>query len=137
MHWFSLIFLIFAVASLGGAAKLAQQVTTFLATAKKARGVVVRLEKPQGNDTGDSPSDLYSPVVRFADDTGTYHEFSSSVGTSATRPRWPVNSAVDVIFDPKSPESASINMPMVIWMKPIILGVIGGMMLLGALVNFF
>ncbi|HAU28772.1 MAG TPA: hypothetical protein DCW68_01495 [Rhodospirillaceae bacterium] len=137
MNWMALFFLLAGIISLSSAAYLAQQVSNFLASAQKARGIVVRQETGNTSTSDDKQepdkTTLYAPVVRFLDEAGTYHEFTSQVGSNP--PRWPNGSGVEILYDPKNPETASISMPLVLWTKPLILAAIGSIMLLGAILN--
>ncbi len=137
MNATAFLFFVAAIFALGAAIRLARQVSVFLASAKKARGVVVRQDSSSPEEAPSEKDDektaLYAPVIRFQDEMGNFHEFTSQVGSNP--PRWPNGSAVDVLYDPKKPETASITLPLVLWTKPMILGAIGGVMLLGAILN--
>lgn len=136
MNWIFITFIIFSIIPLGIAAFLGKQIRDFQAKAKNARGVVVRQDSGEASEENlnQNKNVIYAPVIRFPDTTGSFHEFTSPVGSNP--PRWPNGSAIDVIYDPEHPEMASINQPMVLWRNPLILIAIGFVMLIGAILNF-
>jgi hypothetical protein len=80
---------------------LYQKTTSFLATAKSARGVVTGLEASRSSE-----SDTWAPVVEF-DHQGSKYRFTDTVG--ANPPSYRRGDQARVLFDPSAPANARID----------------------------
>lgn len=115
--WFGAIFggigAIFAVIGFG----MIINDMMFESRAERAGGTVIRNIR-----SSDSDGVSYRPVVEFRDATGMRREFASSMSTSWVA--YNEGDAVDVLYDPTSPDRASIDSSMERFILP---GMFAGM----------
>jgi hypothetical protein len=93
-------------------------------------GTVVRLEESSSAESGCC---VYSPVIEFIASNDQTYSFEGD--TASDPPAYDVGEKVDVLYDPKDPETAQINKWFERWLMPIIL--IPTMTLTALIVNFF
>ncbi len=91
----------------------------FLGNSTHTSGRVVKLEADFSEDSNGRTSRLYHPVVRFAPGKLGTVTFVSSTGSNP--PAFHEGDQVDVVFDPKHPESAEIYAFSTLWLGPVIL----------------
>jgi len=77
----------------------------FASSAERTTGTVIRNIR-----SSDSDGVNYKPVVEFLDQAGTRREFASSMSTSWIA--YSEGEAVDILYDPASPDRASIDSAM-------------------------
>jgi hypothetical protein len=71
-----------------------------------------------GRDTmGDPPTDAFMPRVKFVTAEGVAQEFQSTV--SANPDRWPIGTAVPVLYPPERPKDAQIAIAWRFWAGPV------------------
>src|SRR5262245_35485103 len=91
---------------------------SFIRTAVRAEGTVVRLERYRSRN-----SSTYHPVIRFTDRNGENIEFVSSVGGTVVS--YSRNERVEVLYLPHMPEGATLNTFSALWAGPSIIGGLG------------
>ena len=79
----------------------------------RTSGIVVQLVERRYKDV------VYCPVFTFRDASGVDHTIHSSVGSNP--PRFPVGTAVSVLYRPKNPAGAQIEDRVILWLVPVIL----------------
>ncbi len=97
--------------------------SSFLATAVKAEGTVVSMDRESSRDSNGNTSYTYYPQISFTTADNQSIEFRGSTGSNP--PSYQTGDKVEVLYDPKTPTSASINSFTSLWLGPIILGVLG------------
>lgn len=97
--------LLIALVPLAGAAFSFKTTKEFLAVARPAQGVVVRLEARHGNKGGVS----YAPVVEYrVPGSGQLVQFRHSVASNP--PAYSPGQMVNVLYDPRNPREARIDL---------------------------
>lgn len=115
--------LIVGLVLLGVAAFLYIKARNFVNAAQKTKGTVVRME-PRTRKGGTS----YVAVFEFRSLDGQTITVLDTV--AARPPRHQVGQAVDVVYDPANPRDARLDSTSTLYMMPIIIGVVGGMLTL-------
>ncbi|OHD65872.1 MAG: hypothetical protein A2176_03420 [Spirochaetes bacterium RBG_13_51_14] len=69
----------------------------------------------------------FTPVIKFS--TSTVEEFTFSPDSSSTNPRYKVGQEVSVLYDPDFPEDAHIKSFFALWIGPIVLFIVAGLLL--------
>lgn len=110
------IFLIVGVAALVGGIYWGVKTQRFVASASRASGTVIELERRQSGDDGPT----YYPVIRFIDADGREVTFTSSTGSNPPSKR--EGDKVDVLYDPKNPNEAELNSFFALWFGPLMVG---------------
>lgn len=101
---------------------------SFLATAVKTEGKVIDLERESSKDSKGNTSYTYYPQISFTTANNEDITFRGSSGSNP--PSYSRGDIVEVLYDPKNPPNASINSFFSLWLGPIILGVLGGIITL-------
>ncbi len=119
---------------------LGYQTCTFLATASRAEGEVIALERRRSHPRGNRRLTEYHyyPVVKYMAADGQTVQFVGQVGSKP--PAFRVGQRVKVLYNPEQPRSARINSFFELWLAPMIFTGLGGIFLLMggvALVNQF
>lgn len=110
------IFLIVGVGALAGGIFWGVKTQRFVASASRASGTVIELERRQSGDDGPT----YYPVVRFTDAAGKDVTFTSSTGSNPPSKR--EGDKVDVLYDPKNPTEAELDSFFSLWFGPLMVG---------------
>ncbi len=66
---------------------------------------------------------MFAPVVEFETERGEKVEFVSSY--MSTNPSEKVGDTVDLLYNPRAPQSASINTFLSLWFTPMLVGSLG------------
>ena len=96
---------------------------------EKTTGKVIRLEESNDSESGCC---VYSPVIEFEANGQT---FTFEGDNASDPPAYDVGEEVNVIYDPKDPDTAQINKWTERWLFPII--IIPVMILAALVMNFF
>jgi hypothetical protein len=88
---------------------------SFLQTAVKAEGTVVKLVEEPGSGHGPS----YFPVFKFTDSQGWEQQANSKVGSNP--PSYKVGDKVNLLYDPNDPTSAVTDTFWGVWIWPVAL----------------
>lgn len=104
------------IGMLTGAFFIYRNTAAFTASAAKAEGTVIDLQRSRSSDT-------YRPVVRFATSSGQPIEFVSSSGSNP--PSYARGERVEVLYHPDDPNAAKINGWFSLWGGATILGGMG------------
>jgi len=108
----------------------------FIASADRAQGKVVSLERRVSTDSDGGQSTSYYPVVEYQLSTGKKIVFTSSSGSSPASFR--VGEKVEVLYDPQDPNQAKINAFFSKWGATLILSFMGAIFsLVGGIILFF
>ena len=105
---------------------------SFVSGAERTSGTVVGLRK-RVSDRYDSSrrrrarSTSFAPVVTFRDSSGRSHRFVSATGSNP--PTHGVGDAIDVLYEPDDPATASVADFWSLWLVPVVLGIFGVVML--------
>ena len=91
-------------------------------------GTVVRLEE---SDTAEGGCCVYSPVIEFTASDDQKYTFEG--GNASDPPAYDVGETVNIIYDPKEPDTAQINKWTERWLFPIL--IIPAMLLTALIVN--
>lgn len=92
---------------------------TFLETAQKAQGTVIRMVYSYDSDGGGG----YSPVYTFRTIGGQVIEVTDNISTNP--PQFKEGQIIDVLYDPDNPGRARINKSFNLYFVPILLGFLG------------
>jgi hypothetical protein len=95
----------------------------FVVSAKNASGTVVDLPVRHDKDR-----DVYYAVFQFTDDKGAKHKAESLL--SSSNRRYAICDTVPVLYDPSKPANAELNELWSIWLVPVYLGILAGLILL-------
>ncbi len=116
---------------------LYRQTHSFVQSATRTRGTVVRIEERIGRGSGP----VYYPVLTFTDSKGQEHEINLAFGGSPPAYHYKVGDPVTVLYGPGQPENARLYSFLDVWGTAAIPGglgvvalVVGLGMLVGALV---
>jgi hypothetical protein len=91
----------------------------FINSSARATGTVVSHNTSRSSD-GDIS---YYPVISFQTQDGRTIEFQSGAGSSSRSPA--VGQTVELLYDPRNPQSAEINSFGSLWLAPLILSALG------------
>jgi len=92
---------------------------SFLETAQKAQGTVIRLVYSSDSDGGGG----YSPVYTFRTISGQVIEVTDKM--SSNPPQFKEGQIIDVLYDPEDPSRARINKWFNLYFVPLLLGFLG------------
>lgn len=92
---------------------------TFLETAQKAKGTVIRLVYSSDSDGGGG----YSPVYTFRTISGQVIEVTDRL--SSNPHQFKEGQIIDVLYDPENPNRARINKWFNLYFVPMLLGFLG------------
>lgn len=124
-----IVLLIIAGLFLAGAGFWYNNTQKFLANASQADGVVVALVPVKGDK-----STTYAPRISFKTANGQEVTFKSSV--SSNPPSYSTGESVVILYNPTSPQaSATINSFTGLWLGPTIIGGIGAVLFLIAVLS--
>ncbi|WP_448380161.1 DUF3592 domain-containing protein [Gloeomargarita sp.] len=101
---------------------------TFLATAARATGEVIALERRWSRRREGGSSCHYYPVVQFQLPNGRWVQFTGQVGS--TPPAYRVGQRVEVLYPPGQPHAARLCSFLELWFGPILFTGMGGLFLL-------
>lgn len=103
----------------------------FIDVAVRGEGKVIKLVESHDKDNGTT----FRPVFVFRDSHGTEHEIYSSVGSYP--PAHKVGDKVTVLYRVEEPENASLDGFFDLWLLPFVLGIIGAVQMIVALIALF
>lgn len=92
---------------------------TFLGTAQKAQGTVIRMVYSSDSEGGGG----YSPVYTFRTMSGQVIEVADNI--SSNPPQFKEGQIIDVLYDPENPNKARINKWFNLYFVPLLLGFLG------------
>ncbi|BAY24591.1 hypothetical protein NIES2100_43860 [Calothrix sp. NIES-2100] len=95
---------------------------SFVSTAESIQGNVIDLKLRSSTDSKGRSSSAYYPVVKFTPSSGETIIFESNTGSSP--PAFSKGQQVEVLYNPKQPNSAMINSWLELWFLP---GMFAGM----------
>lgn len=121
--WHSLLLSVFALVLFAVCAYSWRSTHNFLQSAQRATGVVVSV-------MGD-PDETTYPRVRFIDAAGQPHEFDSALKSHP--PRYSIGEQVPVLYPRGAPREAQIEGFFELWLIPLVTGVIGLFLAVGAI----
>ena len=114
-----LSFVVLAIVVLAGSLFVCAQTRSFVRSACRAQGVVIRLAGQSSHETG--PADY--PVCRFSDALGKEHLTSFSGGSHLQPYR--LGNKIPVLYLPNHAETAKLDSFFQVWRWPIMLGGFG------------
>ncbi|RSZ37130.1 MULTISPECIES: DUF3592 domain-containing protein [unclassified Variovorax] len=100
--------------------------TSFIESASRTQGEVVRLLHVESSERNESGT--WKPLVRFNAPSGEIIEFAPS--SSSSPPAYEVGETVDVFFDPRNPQEARLDGFFSLWGGAAITGGLGAVFLL-------
>ncbi|MCS6888473.1 MAG: DUF3592 domain-containing protein [Chloroflexus sp.] len=105
-----------------------------IATMMPTTGTIVALNA-RASSTSNGSSTLFYPVVEFRTASGETVRFESNTGSNPSP--YQVGAQVDVLYDPKAPQSAFINSWWELWLPATIFQGFGGFFILLAVLAIF
>lgn len=126
--------LIFVLPALmiGAALLLAFESHSFVNGAQRTMGEVVRVYSWDSNNPWDGEHTAYSPVFRYTFAPGDITE--ASLGMKSANWNFPIGSRHEILFDPSQKGNVGLDSFEYLWAVPAIVGAIGLILLLPALV---
>ncbi len=94
----------------------------FIRDSRHATGRVIRFERKMSNSNNRGKY-LFAPVIEFEIESGEKVQFVSS--SASTDPGDKIGDKVDVLYNPRAPQSVTINTFWSLWFLPLFLGVLG------------
>jgi hypothetical protein len=117
---------------------LCRRQLAFQATARVPTGVVTEILKMKRQDSthrGGAPSTYFAPVVEFRADSGAMVTYRCSEYISPNP--YTVGMRLEVRYDPANPARAQLTNPVLAWLWPAGISIIGAVfVLVGAFVSF-
>jgi hypothetical protein len=113
------IFLSVSIVAFLGGLVLGVKTIFFIATASKARGQVIA----HSDERNRSKNSLPYPVFVYTNETGSAHTITQS--TASVFHKFPVGSAVTILYSPKEPRKAAIGNLSLQFFGPIFLVICG------------
>lgn len=117
------IVILVALGLFGGGVYFATYRLDLLMHGERAEGVVVELERGTSSTTRGGGSPGWFPVVAFQTADGRTARFRHRTGTNP--PRYEKGERVSVVYMPEMPEKALIDEPLLNWLLPALLLMIG------------
>jgi hypothetical protein len=125
-----LILLLGGLCFLAASAYIARQQAVFVRASHKAAGVVIANEWRENTiQSGDETPGGWAPIVRFQSAGGYSITFTSDISNYPS-PDYAVGERVEVLYDADDPDHAEIDDFLRLWLVPLILFGIGGVMAL-------
>jgi len=100
------VFTIVGALMLVGTFFIFKSTNDFLSTSVNTQGKVIDMSRSRSSSSS-SNSVMYAPIIKFTDEKGNSHEFTSS--TSSSSPSYSVGENVEILYNPVSPNDAKIK----------------------------